>query len=1171
MKMNKILLAFCFMLSGISGVTAQDIITLNTANTAGGTVQACEGIVLKPGFSFTATSVKSLRLTVNELVCEPYRIETINASSNKNYIVTITPLDASDQASFRDGKLTIGRNARALVNIDYYDGLGRPEQSVQVGITPNKKDLVTLQEYDGFGRESNMWLPGYGSGQGAYTAPATVKTSAKTSALNNDQNPYSHPVYENSPLNRVQQQFGAGSLWHDNEKAVEYQRHTNSTSADYICAYYYLMGDHLKKEGNYANNQLFAEKTFDEDGNWSVTLTDKLGRTILHRAFNNMPYDTYYVYDDFGNLRYVLPPIASSMLQGNKVHLISSDAIIKYAYVYKYDHRNRCIEKKLPGADWMYYVYDKADRLILSQDGEQRQNSQWAFNKYDAFGRVLISGVYSESKTRAQLEEEFKETVVAETKGGNYGYTWNYMPRAAYTNTLLVNHYDDYEHLLNQETKFRNNLDYAAKSGYGKRYENGTASAKGLLVGTRVSLLDRSAEIVTAYYYDDMGRVVQKKATNYSGGFDREYYAYDFAGNVTQKLHEHTTSTNASVVSELYTYAYDHAGRLTETRHKLNSGNEVVLAKNEYDELGRLKESKSAGQNNLKNTYSYNVRSWMRGVTNPLFSQTLTYNEGSNPLYNGNIRCSDWTYNGANRTYNYTYDKLSRLKKAEFTSDHVNDRYSEYNTEYNYDLQGNILSLKRNKYWTTTVMDNLSMSYNGNQLTKVTESGDVLEGYTGANTALEAEYFYDKNGSLKEDKKKGATYAYYSYNNMPQYVSVNHTYTKGLTTYKYTADGQKLMQRHFHDPRNVVQPASGTVFTESDFSGSGMEKKEIRYEGNLIYINGALDKILTANGYIKGGKYYFYLRDHLGNNRAVADQTGTVVQRTDYYPFGLPFPYAEGEDVQPYKFGGKEYDTMHGLNLLDFHARAHNPELGGRFNRIDPLAEKYYSISPYVYCGNNPVNAIDLRGDSISFTIDNNIVTMHVTGKVINVSGNENIDMDKAREKISSQIESSFQGKMTDGMLFRTQVNLSVANDMGGVNDSDHVFALADIGSVNGYTANGAVNEIGGKVAFISADYFSGPWDTSIGNLGQVTAAHEFGHLASLKHGKGLMVDKFDNPFYIAGNRLNDEQLTEIYKSRAFLNKGSNWAPALKKIDGRLQYVKMPNRGNNITSRIVNF
>lgn len=103
---------------------------------------------------------------------------------------------------------------------------------------------------------------------------------------------------------------------------------------------------------------------------------------------------------------------------------------------------------------------------------------------------------------------------------------------------------------------------------------------------------------------------------------------------------------------------------------------------------------------------------------------------------------------------------------------------------------------------------------------------------------------------------------------------------------------------------------------------------------------------------------------HLGNNDEVVDAKGVVQQVTNYYPFGAPYADAtavKNADFQPYKYNGKELDLMHGLNTYDYGARQHDPILA-RWDRIDPLCEKYYSTSPYVYCNNNPVKYIDPDG-----------------------------------------------------------------------------------------------------------------------------------------------------------------------------------------------------------------
>jgi RHS repeat-associated protein len=126
--------------------------------------------------------------------------------------------------------------------------------------------------------------------------------------------------------------------------------------------------------------------------------------------------------------------------------------------------------------------------------------------------------------------------------------------------------------------------------------------------------------------------------------------------------------------------------------------------------------------------------------------------------------------------------------------------------------------------------------------------------------------------------------------------------------------------------------------------------------------------ILTEEGYIEkqGNVYnlYYYLKDHLGNNRIVVDASGNLVQTNNYYPSGTSiaeYPRRTDQGAQPYKFGGKELDRMHGLDFYDYVARGYDPTLM-RFTMVDPMAEKYYEISPFAYCANNPVNRIDPDG-----------------------------------------------------------------------------------------------------------------------------------------------------------------------------------------------------------------
>ncbi|MGF7138241.1 RHS repeat-associated core domain-containing protein [Roseimarinus sediminis] len=273
-----------------------------------------------------------------------------------------------------------------------------------------------------------------------------------------------------------------------------------------------------------------------------------------------------------------------------------------------------------------------------------------------------------------------------------------------------------------------------------------------------------------------------------------------------------------------------------------------------------------------------------------------------------------------------------------------------------------------------------------------------------------------------------------------------------------------------------------------------------------------------------------------------------VTQTCQYYPFGMAFnkndyyPGIDNYNVNRNLYNGKELqdDNLDGvsLNWYDYGARFYDP-LIGRFHTQDAFAEKYYDFSPYQYGANNPIANVDINGDSIWFTQTDNAYTMHVSGKLINMSDN-NVNMGKALKGIISQLQSTFSGEV-DGMTFNTEVDLSVAETMDDVSESDHLFVLSEITNDK---IGGAANDFGGKVAFLDADYFTGPFDATIGNVGEKLAAHEFGHLLNLRHFDGntnIMRTKEQSGWYSFATRTTSRQLNQTMGSynAGALNQGS--------------------------------
>ena len=464
-----------------------------------------------------------------------------------------------------------------------------------------------------------------------------------------------------------------------------------------------------------------------------------------------------------------------------------------------------------------------------------------------------------------------------------------------------------------------------------------------------VTVSGSSTKIYKGYYYDVKGRVTKVVQNNLLGGYDVTNTVYTFTGQPATVTHSHTAS-GKSTRTEVYTYSYDHADRVSKVEHTLG-GTKITLADYTYDSFGRLSTKSLHGSAANKLTYAYNLRSWLTGITSTRFTQNLYYNTGvGTARYNGNISSMTWKSGNEStvRGYKFTYDGLDRMLNATYgetagISTNAN-RFSENVTGY--DKNGNIKGLQRYGQLSSAaygMIDNLTLTLNGNQLNRVDDAvaastyNGGFEFKNGANAA--DEYSYDANGNLTKDLNKGISGITYNFLNLPNAV----TFSDGSTiTYTYGADGTKL--------RTVHKIGSTTTTTD--------------YCGNVVYENGVQKLLLTEEGYVtlSDSKYHYYLKDHQGNNRVVISQSGTVEETNHYYPFGGAF--ASTSNVQPYKYNGKELDSKKGLNWYDYGARHYDAALG-RFTTNDRFAEKYYSMSPYQYGANNPVNNIDVNGDTI--------------------------------------------------------------------------------------------------------------------------------------------------------------------------------------------------------------
>jgi len=596
--------------------------------------------------------------------------------------------------------------------------------------------------------------------------------------------------------------------------------------------------------------------------------------------------------------------------------------------------------------------------------------------------QIRGDGLANDSRTGNQMASDCATQLFTESFSSS-GAIAGYSNTVAFTYIALltVNYYDNYDFLpLYNPGNILTNATPPAGYTPPAATPSAPAYAKTLLTGTRVYHLDNPLLFeATTLYYDKYGRVVQTRATNHLGGYDVAYNALDFTGKptATQKVHGKTLTTTD--ITEVYGYTYDNAQRLLTTTHQLNGGAVVTLASNTYDDLGRV-QTKTVGGTLDATNYSYNIRSWVTGITGSRFTENLCYNQNTaglssfNACYNGNIAAMQWSIPadniGSNRIYTFGYDGLNRLTDSFYrqrsgTGD-VPGTIDRYTEQFTYDKMGNITHLYR------TDFDNVDFNYNGNQLKTVNENA-IDDCYYG-----DEEYFdyaagvdcraYDKNGNVTYDYNSGSYGVWgirYNALNLPNAIQF---YEGHQMLYTYSAAGTKLKVVDKTAPDGVTMPVSDLNTIMSNPSVASTTATD--YVGNYIYETDnsgtrSLSMILLPEGYWQGGHYHYYLKDHLGSNRVVLRDDNSILERNHYYPSGARFKESieTGGSIQPYRHTGHEMQAMHGLNWIDNGARFRTVSEGDGFLGIDPLCEKYYRWSPYVYAVDNPMRFTDNDGE----------------------------------------------------------------------------------------------------------------------------------------------------------------------------------------------------------------
>lgn len=852
-------------------------------------------------------------------------IQSYNPMPSKMYQRVLVPLKPIQDSS----QVNISAYAEDVaVTTDYFDSIGRPLQKVVRQASPQKKDMVSPVAYDLWGRVTTQYLSYTQStsntNDGKYKQTALICDSAFYKSLFPSDNAFWSKVdYDASPLQRTLKIMAEGNSWAGAGVGKVLSQRANA-AADSVR----LWTIDINSEDDvpitssiYQAGSLLVEEATDEGGVKKIAYKDEQGRVVLTKVqLNASPSTghsgwlcTYYIYDEMGFLRFVIPPKAVDALMQVNWNLGGNTAIrAGLCFSYYYDSKNRVVMKFIPGKDKTYIAYDLAGRVVMTQDANLRQTNQWTFVKYDDQDRPIKSGFITSALSKDTiLAQAFRTadypalsgtyTIATETYYDDYSWTGG-TPLSSSLVTTNINS-------TNFFATYNTSPEYAQSISVSSRIRGIATGSKRIIIGTSTYLYSISL-------FDDHGRVVQTKETNITGGTDVLTKQYSYSGLALRVHLAHQYSgSNAQNYTLLTKYSYDHAGRVKNIVKNMNGGGDKTIVQNSYNELGQVSSKKlapaynsNAGLETL--AFDYNMRGWLLGMNRDYikdastnwFGFELAYENSSNiiagqsyanPQLNGNIAGTTWKSKGdaEKRKFDYYYDKANRLLNADFNQYTSSSFNKSAGIDFSvsglqYDLNGNILSMKQMglKLSGSSAIDQMKYIYlsNSNRLQQVYDTANDNTSKLGdlkydAATKSFTDYTYDNNGNIITDNNKGIQSIVYNYLNLPAVVTVGTpsglAYGGGTITYTYDAAGNKLK-------KEVVETTGrGTTSTTTTtyISGFVYESKSNMYTDSLLFTGHEEGRIRKKGG---GFEYDFFLKDHLGNVRMIL----TEEQQQDMYP-----------------------------------------------------------------------------------------------------------------------------------------------------------------------------------------------------------------------------------------------------------------------------------------------
>jgi RHS repeat-associated protein len=883
-----------------------------------------------------------------------------------NYVRTYTARQAFTDA----GQLAQASAEGVQVKTEYLDGLGRSVQTVIRQESPSHRDVVQPVAYDELGRQPYQFLP-YPSANasaslGSYhpdaiyeqyhfyrdllTGPGNVADGTARTGV-----PYSETIFETSPLDRALAQAAPGEAWQMATKRVVSTLERVNSAQDSVQRFvpgYGAAASDITWRSGYVPGELWGTQTTNEEGYLTITWKDKKGQMVLkqvegrrerdeHKQWHRRWLRTYYVYDDFGYQRAVLPPEAVKEMQTHNWQVTT--VADRFLFRYCYDGRGRMISKQVPGtAGETLMVYNQQDLPLLSQDASQRTRNEWSFTKYDALSRPVLTGIVRSAGSQAALQTQADTTLSHyETRTSDAGfYPYYYTADASFpplgnlgfTNfqVLTVTNYDDYN--------FDNDAAQAPDGTYNTQFDAQFPAGQvprpdSRVIGQTTRMRTRilgipetapNAWLSTTTFYDERARPIQTQSVNARGGTDIATTQLDFSGKIIKSIVQHT-GPNHAPIELAETFTYDHAGRLLTTAQQLGGeASPATTSTLRYNELGQLVR-KTIGTNATTQhlDYAYNIRGWLTGLndaalTDPgdLFGMELCYERGFTAgyeQYDGNITGQKWRsrHDRVERAYGYAYDPIGRLLQGDYVARGGASASMPWAAEagnyrlsmVSYDDNGNILTLRRRGLLAEASrtapkhfgpVDMLSYRYTGNRLLAVDDQVSTNQlprpaGYNGAPASLAGdfqeqaihqatEYLYDANGNLTQDRNKGITNIAYNHLNLPRRIVFGSA--ADSLVFRYTAGGQKVAKLVYQ---------TGKPMQRTDYLGAYQyEQDSLRFfphaEGRVLRF---VSRDAAGQPQVRYVREYT-IKDHLGNLRVAYRRGNPATYRAGLEPDDAP-------------------------------------------------------------------------------------------------------------------------------------------------------------------------------------------------------------------------------------------------------------------------------------------